>query len=193
MFTQASFNAHIRHFANRLSVPLLPLLACTLLVGLALGPVETARAQTDVEPTMPKVVFEDAPKPGTYVFGITSAPWRTHFGEYAAEVLQGADPEAQLAALQDLIVLASSSEGSIDLSETLTPLVQLVDQGISKDHSLMALQALHVIGTEHSIEPRYRQAMEKLYRTEHEDFSGEVRQAAAGVLVDFYGTGEQEQ
>lgn len=189
MFTQASTNAHIRHFTARLVAPILPLLVCGL-VGLVLGPPETARAQTDVKPNMPKVVVENAPTPTGNTFNITSAPWRAHFGEHAADVLSEADPEAEQAAMRDLIEVATYGEGEVDLTATLPELLEVAEHSASEVSRLMAMEAVASIGTKHSQEPRYREAMEKLYRIAQEESSDRVRRAATGVLLDFYGDEE---
>lgn len=148
-----------------------------------MGPVETAQAQTDLHPPLPR--GEAAPTSGIDALVITSAPWRAHFGQYAAEVLRGTDPKVKRAALRDLIAVARHSEDTLDLSETVTPLVEIFEEGRSEDLSLMALQALRVIGPEHSSERRYREAMSKVYQIAQEKSSEEVRRAAASVLKTF--------
>jgi hypothetical protein len=183
MFTHSPIHTHIRPSTTS-RLLLAPLLACALLVGLALGPVETAQAQTDIHPPLPKVEA-GPPSAGTDALVITSAPWRAYFGEHAAEVLRGTDPKAKRAALRDLIAVARNSENTLDLSETVTPLVGIFEEGRSEDLSLMALQALHVIGPEHSSERRYREAMSKVYQIAQEKSSEEVRRAAASVLKTF--------
>lgn len=190
MFTHSHVIGSIRSVTNPKSTLVLPVLVCALLAGIALAPVETARAQTDVEPTLPAMFEEEVSKPGTNALDITSAPWRVHFGEHAAKVLEGSNPRAKLEALRDLIVVASYNEGRINLSETLTPLVGLFEQGMSTKHSLMALQALSQIGTEHSSESQYREAMWEVYQIAQEKSSEQVRRAAASVLHDFYGNDE---
>jgi len=185
MFTPINSNADIQPSTNLRTVLILPLLVCALLAGLALGPVETARAQTDDEPATIKVVVEGDPMPDPNSFAITSAPWRTHFGEYAAQVILEADPGAKEAALQDLILVAKYSNGNIDFSATLMPLVDIFEQGPSEDHSLMALQALDLIGTEQSSDSRYRQAMAEIDRIAQKKSSDRVREAAAEVMLAF--------
>jgi len=162
---------------------LFSLLACVLLVGLAVGPAGTAQAQTEIQPPLPKV--ETAPTSGTNALVITSAPWRAYFGEHAADVLREGAPEAKRAALRDLIAVVPNTEGTIDLSETVTPLVGILEESRSEDLTLMALQALRVIGPEHSSERRYRKAMSKVYQIAQEKSSEEVRRAAASVLKTF--------
>lgn len=190
MFTQAKTHTLIRSFTNHRSAILFPLLACALLVGLVSGPVKTAQAQTDVRPTAPKLDVENPPAPGVNRFGITSAPWRAHFGGHAADVLRTADPESKKEAMRDLIAVAARSDGNIDLSDTLSPLVRIFEEGISEDHSLMALQTLDLIGTEHSSESRYRQAMREIYQAAQKKSSDQVRGVAAALLQDFFGEDE---
>jgi hypothetical protein len=52
----------------------------------------------------------------------------------------------------------------------------------------MALQALYLIGTEHSSEAEYRRAMEKLYQIAREEPEGQVRSSAVATLIGFYGS-----
>ncbi len=191
MFTLVSAHVHIRDFTNHLRALLLPVLAYSLLAGLTLGAVETAQAQPDTESNMPKVVDENATTPVNNAFEVTSALWRVHFGDYAADVLRGAGPDAKREVMLDLIVVARNDNGRTDLSATLSPLLEIVKNGASSEHRLLALQAIHLIGTEHSMASRYRRAMEKLYRIAHEISSDNVRRGAADVLMDYYGGKEK--
>lgn len=191
MFTQASANVHIRYFINRLFAPILPLLVCAL-AGLVLGPAGTAQAQNDIQPNMPKVIVEGAPTPATNLIGVTTAPWRAHFGEHAADVLRTADPQAKQEVMRDLITVTTNSS-SIDLSAALPQLLEVVEHSPSEDSRLMAVQALAVIGTDHSREPRYGKTMEELYRIAQEESSEKVRRAAADVLLNHYGDEEEKQ
>lgn len=186
MFTQTSDNAPIRYFTARLVAPILPLLVCALM-GLVLGSTETAQAQTDVEPTMPKVVVEEAPSAPTKALGIENAVWRAHFGEQAAELLGQHGQKVKETAMRNLITVATTGEAGIDLSAALPPLLQIAKRGATEERRLMALQAIQAIGTEHSPESLYRRAMEQIYRAKQEESSEDVRRAATDVLLDFYG------
>ncbi len=189
MFTKKGTNAHIRSLAARFLAPVLPLLACAL-AGLLLRPAGTAQAQSTLEPNAPKVLNEEGRAPTA--IGVTSGPWRAHFGEYAAEVLRTAGPEARKEAMHNLIAIAVPPTGRpIDLSATLPQLLEVVEHSSSEESRLMAVQALQVIGTDHARASRYRRAMEELYRIAQEEPSDRVRDAAASVLHDFYG-GEAE-
>ena len=187
MFAQAKIRTHIRALTHQLRDLRIPLLAVALLVGGALGPAGTVRGQADEEVVAQKVVFENAPASPADGLRVTNAPWRTYFGEHAATVLRESNSTAKKTAMRDLIILASG-RGEVDLSATLPPLLEIVEQGPSKVHRLMALQALYVIGTENSSEPQYRQAMEDLYQIAQEEPRSQVRSSAVATLIAFYGT-----
>ena len=187
MFAQAKIHAHIRALTTYLNTLRLPLLAVALLAGGVFGPAGTAWAQVDDEPAISKVVFEKAPVSSADGLRVTNAPWRTHFGEHAAMVLRESNSSAKKVAMRDLIVLANG-RGEMDLSATLPPLLRIVEVGPSTVHRLMALQALYLIGTEHSSESEYRRAMEKLYQIAREEPRGQVRSSAVATLIGFYGS-----
>lgn len=189
MFTQTSASAHIRYFIARLVAPSLPVLVCALMV-LVLCPHGTAQAQNAGQTAMQKVFVEGVPTPATNVIGVTTAPWRAHFGEHAAKVLRRADPETKREAMCDLIALTMNSN-SIDLTATLPQLLSIAEHGTSELSRLVAVEALQEIGTEHSQEPRYRKAMEKLSRIAQEESSNRVRRGANDLLLDFYGDEEE--
>lgn len=191
MFTKKGIHAHIRPLAARLRAPVLPLLACAL-SGLLLSPIGEARAQSTLGPNAPTVLNEEARAPTA--IGVTSAPWQAHFGEYAADVLRTAEPEARKETMQNLIAIAVPPTSSgIDLSATLPQFLEVVEHSPNEESRLLAVQALRVIGTDHARAPRYRRAMEQLYRIAREESSDKVRHAAASVLHDFYGGEEETQ
>ena len=187
MFAQAKIHAHIRALTTYLNTLRLPLLAVALLAGGVFGPAGTVWAQADDEAAIQEVVFERAPVSSTDAVRVTNAPWRTHFGEHAATVLRESNSSAKKMAMRDLIVV-TKGRGEVDLSATLTPLLRIVEQGPSTVHRLMALQALYLIGTEHSSEPEYRRTMEELYQIAREEPRGQVRSSAIATLIEFYGS-----
>lgn len=186
MFTKKRANPDIRYFVARLIAPILPILVCGLM-GIVLSPTGTAQAQNAVQPDIPRVIVEGAPSPTTNLVGVTTAPWRSHFGEHAADVLRASGPQAKQEAMQDLIAVTANGS-KIDLTGTLSELLEVVEHGASEESRLMALQTLHVIGIEHSDEGDYRETMRKLYRIAQEESSERVRGAAADLLSDYYGT-----
>jgi hypothetical protein len=161
-------------------------LACGL-AALLLSPVGAVQAQSTLGPNAPTVPSEEARAPTA--IGVASGPWQAHFGEYAAEVLRAAEPEARTEALQNLIAIAVTPTGDgVDLSAALPQLLAVVEHSRGEEVRLMALQALRVVGTDHARTPQYRRAMEALYQIAQKTSSDPVRRAAAGVLASFYGT-----
>jgi hypothetical protein len=190
MFTKEETHAHIRPLAARLFAPVLPLLAYAL-AGLLLSPIGEAQAQSTLEPNAP-AVLEEARAPT--VIGVASAPWQAHFGEYAANVLRTAGPEAKQETMQNLIAIAVPPTGSgIDLSATLPQFLEVIEHSPREESRLMAVQALQVIGTDHARSRRYRRAMEELYRIVQKESSDRVRRAAASALHNFYGENAETQ
>lgn len=155
-----------------------------------MGPAGTAWAQSGDPPAVPTVVVESASSADA--LSVTSAPWRMHFGTHAARVLRESNPRTREAALKDLIVLAGTDRGTVDLSATLMPLLEIVEEGTRTEHRLMALQALSVIGVEHSSERAYGRAMAQLYEIAKTEPKNRVRHSAAATLVEFFGSSEDK-
>jgi len=188
MFAKPRNHALIRSLTNSPRALRLLLLAAVLLAGMGFGSAVPVWAQADGESAVPASVLENAPASSADAWTVMNASRRVGFGTYAAMVLRGADPITKQAAMRDLIVVAGSNRGRVNLSPTLSPLLNIVEHGRGVEHRLMALQTLHLIGTDHASEAHYRRTMEKLYRITREASPSRVRRTAVAVLTDFYGT-----
>lgn len=122
-------------------------------------------------------------------FAISSSTWQTNFDEQAAKLLRGEYVDSiRDAALHNVIVVATQSPNDIDLSSTVGALLQIVENDADETRRLTAIQALHVIGTEHAKDHIYRRAMERLHQIVEEESSERVRGAAAIALATVYRT-----
>ena len=162
------------------------------LMLLALGLASPAQAQSTVPPfaqadSSAPYVEEDAPR--SRPLTVRSATWRSHFDEQAAQVLRETDAtSARTTVLRDVIIIAAHASDAIDLTSTVHALVDVCEHNTDEQRRLMAIQALHEIGTDQASTPVYREALQRLHRIAQTDPSERVRRAAAEVLHAFFGS-----
>jgi len=121
----------------------------------------------------------------------TRSTWQTHFDEQAAHTLREAhDASIRTTILRDVIVVAAQGSDELDLSATVGALLQICENDPSEKRRLMAIQALHVIGTVHARDRLYHHAMDRLNHIMQDEPSKRVRGVAATMLNAFYTTGE---
>lgn len=114
---------------------------------------------------------------------VASAYWRDHFDEQIAHELLKR-PSMRDTYIQIVVSVASDRE-HLDLSQTAGALLDIVESDSNREHRLMAIQALHTIGIDHTGEKRYRRAMDRLYTLMQGESSEQVRRAAAQTLTQY--------
>lgn len=142
-----------------------------LAVGLGLaGPlqVSSASAQSSLKPSPDS-------KEAT-----GSSHWPTHFDRQIAHALKQ-QPSIRTSSLEVVIEIAVENE-HIDLFRTVGALLNIIEHDSNRAHRLMAVQALHQIGSEHVGTKRYRQAMSQLYTLTQSELPEQVRVAAEQTL-----------
>lgn len=116
-----------------------------------------------------------------------SAHWQAHFDEQVAHALRQ-HPSMRTTYIQTVLRVADDHK-RLDLSRTVGALLDIIEEDSSREHRLIAIQALHAIGAEHAGEERYRQALDRLYALMQEESSERVRDAAAETLTQYTKSG----
>lgn len=192
MITQPlSSNMYDRVRLNALTQTFRRIVLCSLVIFLAFGLFHPAAAQSEAPGIAQAVDTMNALHPASSNAAIASPTWQSNFDAQAAHMLRNADnPDTRSVVLNDVIVVATQHPNAIDFSTTVGALLQVCEDAPNKQQRLMAVQALHAIGTENVRDRRYRRAMERLYHVMQDESSDQVRSVAASALHDFYATGE---
>lgn len=137
-------------------------------------------AQTDTASPAQEAVSERSARSGS----ISSATWNANFDAQAATMLEpGHSASIRETVLHNVIEVALQHPDEIDFSSTVDALLEVVEEDGVEMRRLMALQALHVIGTEHAHKKYYRRGVEHLYQIMQEEPCERLRSAAADLLA----------
>lgn len=163
-----------------------PIILLGLMMPPILGFVPPVQAQTA---TVSLVQADTTPPangssetPGVGLDG-SSDTWESNFGRQAARMLREEhSASTRNSMLHNVITVAGQGPNDIDLSATVGALLQICESDPNARRRLMAIQALHAIGTDHARSRLYHHALDRLYRIMQDEPSKYVRQVAASAL-----------
>ena len=112
-----------------------------------------------------------------------ASQWRTHFDEQIAQTLRR--QPSQRATYVRIAMNEASQHESLELTNTLGVLLDIVQNDPNHDVRLMAVQALYTIGPSHVGERRYGYVMSQLYASMLNEESRQLRGVAGAAMSEY--------